>query len=379
LNSKSTFFICAGEASGDVHAANLMKAMLKADPSIKFIGVGGPRMRELGMECFVNAEKLSVIGFVEVFKNIGFFLKTLNELAAKMKEYDVKAFIPVDFPDFNLRLTKKAKIMGVRTIYYICPQVWAWRKGRVKGIQKYVDLLLTIFPFEEKCFDKNKIKIEYIGHPLLDEVEIESSEKIVEKDSGKLAIMPGSRHSEIDHHMPTLVEFMLSFNQKHPGVSYHIPCAHTLREEDLYKFIPSDSVNIFREKIHIHKQGESSNVLKSCDAALIASGTSTLQGVLCNIPCAIFYKLNGFTYWLGKKIIKLPFVGLANLVAERKVCSELLQENMTKEKLIDECEALLWEPQKRKKIYSDFKEVREKLGGEGASARAADIILDFVK
>ena len=379
MSQKPTFFICAGEASGDVHAANLMKAMLKADPNIQFIGVGGPRMREIGMECFVNAEKLSVIGFVEVFKNLRFFIKTLNDLVLKMKEYDVKAFIPIDFPDFNLRLTKKAKRMGVKTIYYICPQVWAWRKGRVVDIEKCVDLLLTIFPFEEDCFNKNNIKIEYIGHPLLDEVKVEKSKKDVEKDCGKLAIMPGSRHSEIDHHMPTLVEFMMSFNLKHPGVSFHIPCAHTLREEDLYKFIPSNAVSSFKEMVHIYQPGESSSVLKSCDAALIASGTSTLQGVLCNIPCAIFYKLNAFTYWLGKKIIKLPFVGLANLVAERQVCAELLQENMTNDKLTEECETLLWDPQKRDRIYSDFEEVRGKLGGEGASARAAQIVLDFVK
>ena len=373
------FFICAGEASGDVHGANLMKAILSENPNVQFIGVGGPRMRELGMECFVNSEKLSVIGFVEIFKNLSFFIKTLKELVEKMKQYQVDAFIPIDFPDFNLRLTKKANAIGIKTIYYICPQVWAWRTSRVKDIEKYVDLLLPIFPFEEKYFDTNKLKVEYVGHPLLDEVEILEDEKIVKEGEGELVIMPGSRHSEIDHHMPTLVEFMLRFHSKYPKVKFNIPCAHTLREEDLYKFLPSDAVKGFKESIVIHKHGESSNVLKAGDAALIASGTSTLQGVLCNTPCSLFYKLNGFTYWLGTKIIKLSYVGLANLIVDKLVCVELLQESMNVDSLVLESELLLWNEAKRKNMYSDYKMVRKKLGGKGASLRAAKKILESVK
>lgn len=372
MKKDPVLFLCAGEASGDLHAANLMKAILKIAPDTKFVGIGGPRMRELGMECFMHAEKLSVIGFVEVFKNLRFFIRTLNEMVERMKERHVDAFIPIDFPDFNLRLCKKAHMQGIRVVFYVCPQVWAWRKSRIGYIEDHVDQLLTIFPFEEKYFNRDKINVEYIGHPLNDEIQNPTPDHFVEADQGKLVIMPGSRHSEINHHMPDVAKFMKAFHAKYPKVHIHIPCAQTLVHEDFKPFL-DDSFS--DDWFTLHPPGQSEEVLKAADAALIASGTSTLQGVLSNIPFSLFYRLHPFTFWLGTKLIKLQWVGLANLVAEKEVAKEYLQEAMTIENLTKECENLLWNQPYRQTMYENFSEIRNKLGGPGASERAAESIL----
>lgn len=377
--STLTLFLCAGEASGDVHGANLMKALKKVQPDIRFVGVGGPKMRAEGIESFIHAEKLSVIGLVEVLKNIKFFKKTLDMLTLKMIELNVDAFIPIDFPDFNLRLAKRAHNKKIKTIYYICPQVWAWRKGRIKDIENIIDFLITIFPFEAGYFDESKLKVSYIGHPLLDEVDVKEESNAVEKGKGKLVIMPGSRHSEIDHHMPTLVEFIEKFHNKYPEVTLHIPCAQTLRLEELYRFFSTNMRQSLKKNLVIHEQGKSSEVLKEGDAALIASGTSTLQGVLCNIPCSIFYKLNKFTYMIGKRLIKLPYVSLVNLVAEKEVVREHIQDEMNVESLMEYSEKLLWDEEYRKSVYDDYASIRQKLGGKGASDRAAEEIVEFLK
>ncbi|MBF0197362.1 MAG: lipid-A-disaccharide synthase [Planctomycetes bacterium] len=378
MNPK-TFFLLAGEASGDVHGANLMKSILALHPETKFVGVGGPHMRALGMECFIEAEKLSVIGLVEVLKNISFFKKVLGDLEQAMIERKVDAFIPIDFPDFNIRLAKKVKKQSIPIIYYICPQVWAWRRGRIPLIENTMDVLLTIFPFEAQYFNSQKMKVEFIGHPLCDEVPTGTSPETPPEGEGHLVIMPGSRHSEISHHMPTISSFCKAFHQKYPKVKITIPCAQTLKKEDLLTYFEGQMTGTFAEQFSIADPGQSTEVLNQSHAALIASGTSTLQGALCNIPLALFYRLHPFTFWLGKKLIKLKYVGLANLVADREVCSEYLQDDMSVENLTLESEKLLWDQKARAKVFSDYSEIHEKLGGPGASSRAANIIFDFLK
>lgn len=334
-------------------------------------------MREQGLKCFMNSEHLSVIGFVEVFKRLPFFFKVLKEMKMKMAEYSIDAFIPIDFPDFNLALAKKAKSLQKKIIYYICPQVWAWRKSRIHKIESLVDLLLTIFPFEEQYFDSKKLSITFIGHPLVDEVKAGPDRSMPKHHEGRLAIMPGSRHSEINHHMPKLMDLIQRLHSRWPKVKFDIPCAQTLNPEDLYKYLPHHSSSLLKQALTIHPPGLSSEVLYKADAALIASGTSTLQGVLCNTPTAIFYQLHPFTFWLGKKIIHLPHVGLPNLVAEQEVCREYLQGDMNAQSLTQEVENLLWNQNYRDKIFNAYQDIRYKLGSSGASHVAAESILHF--
>lgn len=371
--NKRTFFLCAGEASGDLHGANLMKAMRAQDPNVHFVGVGGPKMRAEGLECLREAETLSVVGLIEVLKNFSFFKKALEDLAQEVASREVEAFIPIDFPDFNLRLCEKVKARGVKVVYYVCPQVWAWRRGRVHQIARVVDVLLTIFPFEEKYFSEKDLRVEFIGHPLCDEIEKGQRPDQPEKGKGVLCLMPGSRHSEIDHHLPLLDPFISRFIESYPDAEIHIPCAQTLKVDDLWAHLP----NLKGKKgLVVLDPGKSEEALESCDAALIASGTSTLQGVLSNRPLALFYRLNPITYWIGTKVIDLPYVGLANLVAGRAVHREYLQKEMTAENLMKEAETLLWDGKERDRMLDDFAEIHEKLGGPGASNRAAEVILE---
>lgn len=372
-------FICAGEASGDIHGANLMKALWDLDDSIEFVGVGGPKMRALGMECWREAETLSVVGLVEVLKNIRFFKKALEELSQKAVESGAEVFIPIDFPDFNLRLCERVKAKGMKVHYYISPQVWAWRRGRVKLIERLCDLLLTIFPFEEKYYDRERLEVQYIGHPLCDEVPIGSIPDHPKHGEGRLAIMPGSRRSELEHHMGVLGDYLLAAHEKWPELEFHLPCAQTLTHDDLYQWWPRDMVKKMQGRLTIHEPGQSEEVLSSCHSALIASGTSILQGVLANRPMALFYRLNAFTYWVGKKLIDLPYVGLANLVAEKEVCKELLQDDMNIDNLLKETERLMWDEPHRQKTLAEFAEIQRRLGGPGGSGRAATLILSHLK
>ena len=370
------YFLCAGEASGDLHGANLMKAMLEIQPNAKFVGVGGPKMRTMGLRCLVKSEDLMVVGFVEVFKNFKRIKAIFEQVAQAVIDRKVDAFIPIDYPDFNLRLSKRVKAHGVKVIYYVCPQIWAWRKGRSKFIEKYVDVLLCIFPFEKKYFSSSSLQLEFIGHPLCDEIDLGSVKVMPDKGTGKLAIMPGSRYSELDYHLPAMREFFLEFHRRWPNVKLEIPCAQTLTIRELEDRIGCEVLDQLNGVLHITDPGKSEEVLESADAALIASGTSTLQGVLTNIPLSLFYRLHPFTFWLGKKLIKLTYVGLANLVAEREVCKEYLQNEMTAENLIAEAERLMWDANVREKMMADYKEIQASLGGPGASERAAQVVLE---
>lgn len=376
---KRVIFVCAGEASGDIHGANLMKALWAKDPDLHFVGVGGPKMRALGLECWREAETLSVVGFVEVLKNIRFFKRALEDLTQRALASGAELYIPIDFPDFNLRLAERVKSQGMKVFYYISPQVWAWRRSRVKVIERLCDLLLTIFPFEEQYYDASKLKVEYIGHPLCDEIPIGELPEHPEYGKGRLVVMPGSRHSEIDHHLGVLAEFFVKAHEKWPDLEIHLPCAQTLTHEDLWAKMPSQLKEQLGASLVIHEPGQSEEVLALGHAALIASGTSVLQGVLANRPLALFYRLHGFTFWLGKKLIDLPFVGLANLVAEREVNKELLQDDMSTEALLQETERLMWDRPSRDKMLADFAEIQKKLGGPGGSERAAGIILKHLK
>ena len=373
-----TLFLCAGEASGDLHGANLMKALKLQDPNLRFVGVGGPLMRALGLECYRDAETLSVVGLVEVLKNIKFFKRALEELTQAALKSGAEAFIPIDFPDFNLRLCERLKKHKIKIIYYICPQVWAWRRSRVGVIEKVVDVLLTIFPFEASYFSQKILRVEFVGHPLCDQIPLGQKPEHPDFGQGKLALMPGSRHSEIEQHLPVLLKFIKEAHRSWPELEFHIPCAQTLKREDLEALFPADIVEALGNKLVVHAPGQSEKVLKLCHSALIASGTSILQGVLSNRPLALFYRLNPVTYWVGKRLIKLPHVGLVNLVAQRGICSEYLQDDMNVANLMSETERLMWNLEERTRMLADFEDVQEKLGGAGASQRAAEVILEVL-
>lgn len=379
LNASPLIFLSAGEASGDLHGANLIKAVRSIRPGARFAGIGGPRMRAEGLDCLIRAEDLAVVGLVEVLRRLPFYRRVLREMAGRMAELGASVFVPVDFPDFNLRLCEKACRSGVPVVYYICPQVWAWRRGRVSQIESLVDILLTIFPFEAAYFSRERLEVIHVGHPLLDEVAPASCLRDPALGSGTVAVLPGSRKSELENHMPVLAPFMLCFARKHPGALFRIPCAQTLAPGDL-------SVHLERlapgggwsRAVEIVPPGRSTEVLLGADAALVASGTSTLQTMICGVPFALFYRLHPVTYLVGRAMIGIRRVGLVNILAEKDVCRELLQGGMNEASLSGECESLLWDRDRRRGMIRDFERLRMELGGPGASMRAAQAVLGKV-
>lgn len=376
MSSSKTVFLCAGEASGDMHGANLMKALRELQPDIRLVGVGGPNMRAEGLECCLEAEKLSFVGLVEVLRHIPFCLHAIRQIIQEIHRSKADIFVPIDFPDFNLNICKKLRNDSITIAYYICPQVWAWRKSRIRQIEDYVDLLLTILPFEKRHFSTLRLKTVFVGHPLLDEVQPTDESRDVKADEGTVAIMPGSRSAEINHHLPALVPAIKKMLDTHPGLRFRIPLAPTLQEKQLRHWLEPVLDASGNGRVEITPAGSSSEVLRNADSALIASGTSTLQAVLLNTPFALFYKLHPLTYWLGKKIIKVKQVGLVNLIAEKKVCRELLQHDMNIHNLENETAALLWNKPYRKSILDNFTAIRKRMGGPGASKRAAEAILN---
>ncbi len=344
------------------------------------IGMGGPLMRAQGLECIMDAEKMAVVGIVEVLKRMPFFLKLLNQAVESMRNEKVDLFVPIDFPDFNLRLCKRIQHLNLKIAYYICPQVWAWRSGRIPLIEKNIDLLLTIFPFEARYFSPLRLRVMYVGHPLLDEVNAIATRRYPERGQGKLCILPGSRHSEIRQHLPIIAPFVKTICHTYPELQIQIPCAHTLNPESIRTGLGDLALPLLESgQLRILPPGQSSEALKWSDAALIASGTSTLQGVLCNSPLALFYRLNPLTYAIGKRLAKVKYVGLANLIAEKLVCSEILQDNLTSSHLQAEAERLLWDTAYRSTLYDNFDTIRHKLGGKGASDRAALALANLLK
>lgn len=363
-----------------MHGANLMKALRARLPDTEMFGIGGARMRREGLRCIFPAEELSVVGLVEVLKRLPFYLKILKLSASAMCREQVDAFIPIDFPDFNIALAKSAQKNHIPVLYYICPQVWAWRSGRIKTIEERVDLLLTIFPFEPQYFSKERLNALYVGHPVLDDVEIHvRSRDAVTRGQGTCAILPGSRHSEVFHHMPVLVPFIAAELRAHPELRFVIPCAESL-DPDLLHGICAPVLNdsAIAGRLEIAGPGQSLEVMRRADAALIASGTSTLQAVLCDIPFAIFYRVNPMTAWLGKRLIRIGNVGLVNLVAGKTICREFLQEDMRADNLKKEMENLMWNSAYRQTLLDSFVPVRHTLGKPGASAKAADAMVQFL-
>ncbi len=378
--SAPLFFLCAGEASGDVHGANLMREIKARMPDARFIGVGGERMRSEGLDCLVRAEELAVVGLMEVLRRIPFYFACIRQLAREMRARGASVFIPIDFPDFNLRLCRAARAQGVRVVYYICPQVWAWRRGRIPQIEECVDLLLTIFPFEPRYFSKLRLTAVYVGHPLRDEVPLVEAEKPAPTaGAGVLAVLPGSRKSELQNHLPPLTAFLEDFLARNPGVRVRIPCAQTLDPVELRARIHGNLPSSLAQQIEVVAPGHSSEVLRAADAALVASGTSTLQTVLCNTPFAVFYHLHPLSWFIGRHLVKVRHVGLVNLIAEKEVCREFLQNEMTPENLARESAALLWNAPYRQAILNSFRLIQHRLGDAGASQRAAEAILRFLE
>jgi lipid-A-disaccharide synthase len=369
--------IVAGEYSGDTHGGNLVKAFDALAPKSQWFGAGGPGMASAGVRCLVPMEQLAVVGIGEVLTHLPSLWLGMRKLKRALVSQRPEALVLVDFPDFNFRLARFAKAHGIKVVYYITPQVWAWRQGRTEFLKKFVDRAMVIFPFEESFLKERGVDARFVGHPLADTVATDSPlEAFVKRhelssSTLRVALLPGSRASEVKRNLPPLLEAADILASRHPNLACFVPWAAGLPER-LKSRRGGTSVRWV--------QGEYRDVLGHAHAAAVASGTATLEAALLGVPLVIVYRLKPVTYALGSRLVKLENVGLPNIVLGESAIPELIQADFTGERTAAELDRLLDKPEvskTRAEILS--RSVRSKLGEGNASARAAQELLSFLE
>lgn len=363
------YYIIAGEASGDLHGSNLMKELKIQDPQAEFRFWGGDLMQQQGGTLVKHYKDLAFMGFSEVIMNLRTILNNIKICKKDIQEYKPDAVILVDYPGFNLRIAEFVKNLGIKVYYYISPQIWAWKTGRVHKIKKFVDRMFVILPFEKEFYSKYDFEVDFVGHPLLDamkdlpEMNLEKFKSEHGLDDRKvIAMLPGSRKQEIKKKLP----IMLSVEKDFPEYQFVVAGAPSL-DLEFYQEIAGNQIKIISNKTY--------DLLRISEAALVTSGTATLETALLNIPEVVCYKGSRISYEIGKRVVKyIKFISLVNLIMDREVVKELIQQELNTKNLKSELTKILTEP-KRSQVLNDYKELREKLGGHGASERTAELIV----
>lgn len=368
------YYIIAGEASGDLHASNLMKAILAKDPEAEFRFWGGDLMAAVGGKLVKHYKELAFMGFLEVVMNLKTIFKNIAFCKKDISEFQPDAIIFIDYPGFNMRIAKWAKAEGFKTHYYISPQIWAWKENRIKDIKRDIDEMYVILPFEKSFYeDKHNFPVHFVGHPLLDQIEQRqeiSFESFVNNHDLEqkpiIALLPGSRKQEISK----MLSVMLSVVEDYPQYQFVIGGAPS-QDEDFYQsFIKNSGVKLV--------QNDTYNLLSQSHAALVTSGTATLETALFEVPEVVCYKSSYFSYIIAKQIVKLNFISLVNLIMNREVVKELIQNEFNTKQLKVELDKILDE-RKREELKKDYSLLKEKLGGIGASAKTAELIIKSLK
>lgn len=370
--------IIAGEASGDLHASGLVHEIQNAAPGTEIFGIGGDRMRDLGVKLFYHISEMSVLGFVDVLKQIRFFKRVYRELVAVMENDQPDLLILIDYPGLNLKLAKAARERGIKVLYYIAPQVWAWGAGRVKKMARWVDKMAVIIPFEEKLYRDAGIDATFVGHPLLEVVKpgLGKDEFLIQRglDSTKkiIGLLPGSRHLEVKRLLPEMLHAVEKLRSDYPNVQAIIGQADTVDESD-YKDIlaPFRSVKLVKNNTY--------NIMKHSDLLLVASGTATLESALFATPLIIVYKVDPISYFIGRQLVKIDSIGLVNVIAEKKIVPEFIQGQFRAANIVPEMKKLLLEKDDREKMIGELHKIRKKLGEPGASVQAANMAVEMMR
>ncbi len=389
--------IVAGEASGDMRAAGLARALKELNPGLRLTGIGGEHMRQAGVECFEDITELAVIGIAEVLKNLGRIKKVFDQTLNQIDTTHPDCVVLVDYPGFNLRLAGEIKKRNIchsresgnpiKIIYYISPQVWAWREKRVLKIKQLVDRMIVLFPFEQAIYSKYGMKVDYAGHPLVDEIIVGHDQTEVLKSLGlsasktTIGLMPGSRAKEVERHLPCMLEAARILYKQNKERQFILLKASSVPLELVSRVIARSAVQrskatkqsfIIPLKIY---DGPIYDGINAMDAVMVASGTATLEAALLKKPMVIIYKTSWITYYIAKSVIKIPYIGLVNIVAGKKVAEELIQNNANAANIANALEATLHNPQ----IINELAAVKTTLGESGASLRAAQVVLEEIK
>lgn len=364
------YYLIAGEASGDLHGANLMRALQQIDPEAEFRFWGGDRMEAVAGKLIKHYRDLAFMGFWEVITNLKTILRNIDFCKRDITQFQPDALIFIDYPGFNMRIAKWAKEKGIPTHYYISPQIWAWKENRIKAIKRDVDAMYVILPFEKDFYEeKHQYPVHFVGHPLLDAIAArkEVSEEIFKRENGLderpiIALLPGSRKQEIAKMLSVMLSVVGSYHQ------YQFVIAGAPSQEyDFYKqFIKEENVHFVTGKTY--------DLLSHAHAALVTSGTATLETALFNVPEVVCYRGNWISYQIAKRVISLKYISLVNLIMDAPVVTELIQGELNTKNLKTELDKLL-NPEHRAKLLKDYEALREKLGNKGASERTASFIV----
>lgn len=371
--------IIAGEASGDTHAAKLVREVKAKNADITFYGIGGKNMLEAGVETLVDSAELAVVGLFEVLAHWNTISGALKKMQHLLRTEPPDLLVLTDYPEFNLRLAKTAKECGIKVLYYISPQVWAWRQKRVYKIRKLVDMMAVVFPFEETFYKKYDVPVRFVGHPLVDEIHVSADQQtlrdefFLDNEKPVIGLFPGSRHSEVKRLLPIIVDCAEQIIKEKPDAQFVIPVASTLKEEDILPYFKDIELDM---RLISHR---SHDVMSVCDAVITVSGTVTLELALLKIPMVVINKISKLSYFIVMRTLKLDHIALCNIVANKRVVPELIQNDATVEKISKELLNLLDNTEERNKIITEFDSIEEKLEDKAAKTELSDLLIDMLE
>ena len=377
-NINQVVMFSAGESSGDKHAANMFIELTKQLPEIKGVGMGGTKMQDAGVELKYDSSMIGVIGLIEVAKHYREIRRALKLMKQLLITENPDLLVCVDYKEFNLKLARFAKKKGIKVLFYVSPQVWAWRPGRVVTYGKAIDMMAVIFPFEKAFYEAENVPVEYVGHPSIDKVKPKyEKEKGLEEFSLNankpvIGLLPGSRIGEINRMLPVMLLTAEKLTQAHEGIQFILPQADSITDELLQGYLEKSSANIKIVK------GLPYDAIQCCDAIITASGTATLEISLLKVPMVIAYRLSSVTYALGKYLVNTKFIGLPNIIAGKSIVKELIQQEATVENLAREISNILENKTYRNKMIGELEIIKEKLGKGGGSKNMADLAIKML-
>jgi len=371
--------ISAGEASGDLHAANLVRELKKLDANIDVKAMGGDNLKAAGADVIIDCAELAVVGIVEVLINYRKIKRALDQLADIVRNEKPDLLILVDYQEFNMKLAQIAKANGVKVLFYIGPQVWAWRPKRVHKIRQRVDMMAVLFPFEVAFYEDADVPVKFVGNPLVDEVYANTDKReLLSKydlspDKKIVGLFPGSRRSEIKKILPIQLATAQYLQKSHPDLQFVLAVASTLKVEEVKLYCAE------HQELEIKfVQDRPYNIMSTCDAIITASGTATLEIGLMEIPCAITYRISPISYAIFKRMISIENVGLVNIVAEKRIVNEFIQDDAKPEKIGQEIIRILDDEEYRDTMVHNLKQVKQKLGTEGGSKNVAELAFNML-
>ena len=368
--------VIAGEISGDMHAARWVRELKARDPGLRFWGIGGDELRAEGMEILHDVREMAVLGLVEVLRRYSFFKRVFDEMLAYAEERRPDLVVLVDYPGFNLRFAEQAHRMNLNVVYYICPQVWAWHRSRIGKMAKIVDRLLVIFPFEVDVFRGTGLRVDFVGHPLVEATRQALEAPVTElpwQGEPRIALLPGSRRQEVERILPSMWQTAGQLEKRHPNASFLIAAPGEEIAELARAVIQRTSGGPSRSRVVV---GRTREVLRQARAAMVASGTATVETALMGCPMIVVYKTSWITYGIGRMLIRVPFLGMVNLVAGRALCPEFIQGAAQPCRMAEAVDALLPEGAPRQTMLAGLAEVRGALSQHADHSGVADLVWD---